>query len=113
MSSPDKKSKWIPLTLTLTVLPGMGHFYLKQKWKGVLFSGLALLLAVGFLARFLSVLFALANLRQNTRPTHWNPLELVLDTWRLDYPVLLSFLGLLLLIWVIAAGDLWWQLKKS
>lgn len=110
MSNP---SKWIPLTLTLTVLPGMGHLYLKQKFKGILFISLSLLIVVGVVARFLSVLFALANVRSHFAPPVTRALKLMAETWRLDYPVLVAFLVALLLVWVLAAFDIYLFLKKE
>jgi len=106
-------SRWIPLILTLTVLPGMGHWYLKKRLKGILLMGLSLILLLGAIARFFSVLFALANVRETQRPPNLQPLTLVLETLRLDYPVLLSFLALLLAVWALSIIDMIWILKEG
>ena len=108
----EPKRNWIPLTLTLTVFPGMGHFYLKQKVRGTLFFGLAMVLAVGALARFMVVLFAVANLRRVPRPPLKGAWQLLADTLKLDWPILLTFLGALLLVWGLATLDILVQIRK-
>ena len=102
----NSNANWIPWVLTLLVLPGMGHLYLNRKWKGYLFGGLSLLIALGGLARYLSVVFALANVRPTHRPPALNPWILLAEAWRMDYPLLVGFLAALLLVWVGAAVDL-------
>lgn len=107
------KSKWIPLTLTLTVLPGMGHLYLKQRFKGILLICLSLLIVVGAFARFMSVLFALANVRKSTEAPVERALTLMAETWRLDYPILLAFLGALVLVWILSVLDIYLLVKDG
>ncbi len=107
-----RDTNWIPLTLTLTLFPGMGHFYLKQKVRGAIFAGLAFLLAIGALARFIVVLFAVANVRGVPRPPRGNPWQLMAQTLQLEWPILLTFLGALLFVWALAALDIGMQIRK-
>lgn len=106
-------SPWLPLVLTLTVLPGMGHFYLNKKFKGFLFAGLSIGIVIGGIARYFSVLFALANLRGTTRPPHFSPFELMAEAWKMDLPILLGFLFSLVAVWVISALDVWVLMKEG
>jgi hypothetical protein len=107
----ENKSSWWPLILSLTVYPGLGHLYLKKRGKGILYIVLTSVILLGGLARFMSVMFALANVR----PFHGDPvrrgLRLLAETWRLDSPILLAFLAALLLVWFLAAVDCWWTIK--
>jgi TM2 domain-containing membrane protein YozV len=108
-----KNSPQLPLLLSLTVFPGLGHLYLKRKAKGLLYIFLTSLILLGGLARFMSVMFALANVR----PPHGDPvrraLHLLAETWRLDTSILLAFLGALVLVWLLAAADCWWTMKEE
>lgn len=112
---PKKYSKyrWFPLVLSLTVFPGLGHFYLKKKIRGAIFMILTALISLGGLARFMSVMFALANVRERGAPPLARGWRLLLETWRLEAPILLAFLAALLLIWLVAALDCWWTLKRT
>jgi len=100
------KRNWLPLVLTLTVIPGMGHLYLKKKWRGYLFVLLSLGIVVGGFARYMYVLFAVANIRRTPRPPDFQPWEIMAEAWRLDYPILLSFLVAFFLVWALAALDI-------
>jgi hypothetical protein len=111
MKTDSRESKWIPLALTLLVLPGMGHFHVKKKFKGYLFSGLALTIALGAFARYMSVLFALVNVHGASRPPKLVPWTLMAEAWRLDQAVLISFTIALILVWMGAALDLALLLK--
>lgn len=108
------KANWIPLTLTLTLFPGMGHFYLKQKFRGSIFAGLAVLLCLAILARFFSVLFAVANVRGIPRQSGqleaaW---DLLAQSWQMDWPILVTLLGALMTVWGLAALDILVQIKR-
>lgn len=109
----DKKSPWLPLVLSLTVYPGLGHLYLKEKAKGILYILLTSVILLGGLARFMSVMFALANVRAGPTDPLERTLHLLLETWRLDAPILLSFLGTLVLVWILAALDCWWTMNHK
>jgi hypothetical protein len=109
----EKKSSWLPLILSLTVYPGLGHLYLKKRAKGILYLGLTSLILLGGLSRFMSVMFALANVRPPHGDSVQRGLRLLSETWRLDSPILLAFLGALVLVWLLAAVDCWFTIKVS
>ncbi len=101
------------MTLTLAVLPGMGHLYLKKKLKGYLFAGLSTGIVLAAFVRYMSVLFALANVRKTGRPPSIEPISLILEAIRLDWKVLLGFLLAFLLVYGVAAVDLMFLLKSG
>lgn len=108
----EKTSPWLPLILSLTVYPGMGHLYLKRRGKGILYIFLTTLILLGGLARFISVMFALANTRYVHTDLVHQSLKLIVETWRLDTPILLGFIFALIFVWILAAVDCWWTLKE-
>lgn len=100
------EGKWLPLFLSALVLPGAGQWHLDKKFKGGLMMGLSLLLVTGAIARFLSVVFAVANLQGARRPPHLNPFSLLAEAWRLDQRVLSLLLLSLAAVWVLSIVDL-------
>jgi len=107
------KSQWFPLVLSLTVFPGLGQFYLGQKGKGFLFGILTAVILMAGLARFMSVMFALANVRPTSEDPVSRAVTLLGETWRLDFPILLAFLGALAMVWGLAALDCWLTLREQ
>ena len=108
-----RNNDWLPILLTLLILPGMGHLYLKKKVRGVLFAGLSLLIVLAGLMRYMSVVFALANVRSTPRTPIMGPVELLIEAWRLDHTILLSFLVALGLVWFFSLIDLLFLLKEG
>jgi hypothetical protein len=104
-------SKWTPMILTLLVLPGMGHLYLKKKFRGYLFGALATLIFLASLARYFSVLFALVHKTASHRVSAVSALELVGKAIRLDFPILAGFIAAFLLVWLTAFVDLIFLLR--
>jgi len=105
--SPSKKnSRWIPLLLSGLVMPGFGQIYIKEKVKGYLIASFTLLVLLGGFARFMSVLFALANLELKTRAHALKPFQLLARVWALDHRVLLYFGVALVAIWILSIVDL-------
>ena len=100
------QTKWMPLFLSAAVFPGAGQWFLGRRFKGALMMGITLLLMVGGIARFLSVVFATANKHSMHRPPALNPLPLLGQAWSIDHKVLTAFLLGLLLIWLLSILDL-------
>jgi len=103
--SDEKKIKWFPVLLNAVVLPGFGQIYIRQKAKGYLLASLALLTVMAAFIRFMSVLFALANVRASTS-SGFHPFQLMAEAWRLDHRVLLAFAGGFFAIWLLSILDL-------
>jgi TM2 domain-containing membrane protein YozV len=101
-----KDSSWMPIFLSALVLPGLGQLYRKQKVKGYLMAGLALTILLGAFARYMSVLFALANVRARNPRGEFQPFQLVYEAWMLDRRVLLAFLGGFAAVWILSVLDL-------
>ena len=101
----EKKNLWFPLCLSALVLPGLGQIYIRQKARGYLLAGLALLVAMAAFVRFMSVLFALANVRASAS-SGFHPFQLMVEAWRLDHRVLLAFAGGFIAIWLLSILDL-------
>ncbi len=99
-------SPWFPFFLNALVCPGLGQVYLKQKWKGYALAGATLIVMLGGFARFMSVLFALANVRARRATSLMEAFPLLKEAWRLDQNVLLSFLFALFALWLISLLDL-------
>ena len=108
----ENKSPWLPLSLSLTVYPGLGHMYLKRRAKGILYIVLTSVILLAGLARFMSVMFAVANKRYMHTNIVRQSFHLVAETWRLDHKILLAFLFALIFVWILAAVDCWWTLKE-
>lgn len=106
-------SNWPPLLLNLLVLPGLGHWIIGKRWRGTFFMLISLLLLLGGLFRFVAVFFAVANKLPTTRAPSFNPLPILHRTWQLDSSILLTFLGLLIFIWILAFLDLWKELSRE
>ncbi|MFO1462580.1 MAG: hypothetical protein U1F66_02305 [bacterium] len=106
-------SKWMPYLLSAAVIPGAGQWYLGQRLKGGFMMVVTLLLVMGGTARFLSVVFALANQAGVSRPPRLNPFPVLGRAWHLDEKVLLAFLLSLAAIWLLSILDLWLQPKED
>lgn len=106
-------SNWPPLLLNLLVLPGLGHWMIGKQWRGTFFMLISLLLLLGGLFRFIAVFFAVANTLPTTRAPHLNPVPILQKTWHSDSTILLTFLGLLIFVWLLAFLDLWREIKKE
>jgi hypothetical protein len=104
--------KWLPLFLSALVLPGAGQWHLGQRWKGGLLMGMTLLLLSAAIARYLSVVFALANLRGARRPPELNPFPLLAEAWRIDQRILLLLILGLAALWILSIVDLLPALKE-
>lgn len=95
----------LALLINALVLPGLGQIYLKKKLRGFVFSTLSLLIVMAGFARYMSVLFATANLpRHSSR--HLNVFSLFGEAWRVDHRILLAFLIALLLVWLLSILDI-------
>lgn len=104
---PEKPEKpWLPLLLTGLVLPGMGQLYRKEKAKGYVLAGLSLVIVLGGFARYMSVLFALANVKGRDPHSSFQPIRLLIEAWNLDRSRLLAFLGGFLAIWLLSVADI-------
>ncbi len=99
------------ILLTLTVFPGMGHFYLGYRLRAYFWGGLFFLSALGGLVRYLSLVFALANV-SNLRSSAGIPWRLVLQAWQADRHVLASLLALSLALLCLTLLDLLWLIRK-
>lgn len=97
--------KAMALILNALVLPGLGQLYLKKKIKGLLFSCLSLLIVIAGFTRYMSVLFAMANLpRYSTK--RMEIFSLFGKAWKLDEKILLAFLAALILTWLLSILDI-------
>ncbi len=105
-------SRWIAFTLTAFVMPGMGHYFLKRKLRGTFFMIFTLFLLVAGIFRYMSVLFALANIRGVSRPPHFAPFQLMREAWQMDHRILGGFLIAVGLIWILAILDVLNLTKK-
>lgn len=68
--------------------------------------GVTLLLMMGGIARYLSVMFATANKHGVRRPPELNPLPLLGQAWKIDHKVLTAFIVGLFLVWLLSILDL-------
>ena len=100
------EGKWLPLFLSALVLPGAGQWHLDKKLKGGLMMGLSLVLVTSGIARYLSVVFAVANLHGTRRPPHLNPFSLLAEAWRMDQRVLSLLILALVGVWILSIVDL-------
>ena len=66
----------------------------------------SLLLVTGGIARYLSVVFALANLQGARRPPQLNPFPVLAEAWRMDRQVLLLLILGLAAVWILSIVDL-------
>lgn len=107
------QSKWLPLFLTALVLPGAGQWHLGQKFKGGLMMGLTLVLVTGLIARYLSMVFALANIQGLRRPPQLNPFPVLAEAWRMDQRILTLLLLGLAAIWILSIVDLLLSPQRS
>ncbi len=101
----------LAILLTLTVFPGMGHFYLGYRLRAYFWGILFFLSAFGGLVRYLSLIFALANVSE-LRQTHGIPWRLALHAWQSDRLVLASLLILTLVLGCLTLLDLLWIIRK-
>ncbi|HKY64462.1 MAG TPA: hypothetical protein VJR29_13715 [bacterium] len=100
------ESKWLPLFLSALVIPGAGQWHLGQRLKGGLMMGLTLVLVTGAIARYLSMVFALANIQGTRRPPQLNPFPVLAEAWRMDHRILTLLLLGLAAIWILSIVDL-------
>ena len=68
--------------------------------------GMTLLIVTGGIARYLSVVFALANIQGARRPPELNPFPVLAEAWRMDQRVLIILLLGLAGIWILSIVDL-------
>ncbi|MDL1871552.1 hypothetical protein FBR05_05045 [Deltaproteobacteria bacterium PRO3] len=107
------RGKWFPILLSATVFPGAGQWYVGRRLRGGLMIGLTLLLTLAGVARFLSVVFALANKQGVRRPPELNPFPLLAQAWKIDYQVLLAFLLAIASLWILSILDLTFAPKEG
>lgn len=100
------RGKWFPVLLSATVFPGAGQWYVGRRLRGGLMIGMTLLLTLAGIARFLSVVFALANKQGVRRPPELNPLPLLIQAWKIDHLVLSALLLSILALWILSILDL-------
>jgi hypothetical protein len=100
------QGKWLPLFLSAAVLPGAGQWHLHKRLKGGLMMGLTLILVTGGIARYLSVVFALANMKGMSRPPQFNPFPVLAEAWRMDRKILGILLLGLVALWILSIVDL-------
>lgn len=68
--------------------------------------GGSLLIVTAGIARYLSVVFALANLQGARRPPNLNPFPVLAEAWRMDHRVLLLLILGLAGLWILSIVDL-------
>ena len=68
--------------------------------------GSTLLLLCAAIARYLSVVFALANFQGTKRPPQLNPFPLLAEAWRMDQKILLLLILGLVALWILSIVDL-------
>ena len=68
--------------------------------------GLSLVIVTGGIARFLSMVFALANIQGARRPPQLNPFPVLAEAWRLDHRILTILLLGLAAVWILSIVDL-------
>ena len=68
--------------------------------------GLTLVLLTGGIARYLSMVFALANIQGTRRPPELNPFPVLAEAWRMDHRVLTFLLLGLVAVWILSIVDL-------
>jgi len=101
-----RHSRWLALLLSGLIMPGLGQIYLKEKGKGYLLGGFTLLVILGGFARFMSVLFALANVKAKTQDYGFHPYRLVEEAWQLDHRIMIYFVIALAGVWILSVVDL-------
>ena len=69
-------------------------------------AGLSLTILLGGFARYMSVLFALANVRGKSTQSSFQPIQLLIEAWNLDKSILLAFLGGFVAIWLLSIADI-------
>jgi hypothetical protein len=75
--------------------------------------GLTLLLTLAGIARFLSVVFAVANKQGAQRPPELNPLPLLAKAWRIDHAILWAFILGIAALWLLSILDLCFNPKEG
>ncbi len=109
----DRKRKWTPILLSATVFPGAGQWFLGRRLRGAAIMGLTFLLTLAGVARFLSVVFAVANKLGAQRPPKLNPLPVLAEAWRIDHAVLWGFILGIAALWLLSILDLYFNPKEG
>lgn len=68
--------------------------------------GLTLIATLGAISRYFAVFFALIQKRGPLRAPEWNPLPMMVQTWKVDHRVLSTFLIAILVLWLLSIVDL-------
>jgi hypothetical protein len=113
--NPSRQSPSLGLSLFLTglVFPGLGQWYLGKKFRALLFMFSTLIVICGAFFRYMVVLFALANKRGPGRPPSFQTFKLMAEAWSLDHRVLWALVISLLLLWIMAVIDVWWNYPRG
>ncbi|MBI2340340.1 MAG: hypothetical protein HYU99_08265 [Deltaproteobacteria bacterium] len=101
----EQRKKGIALILSLFVMPGFGHVYLGKKIRGYLISLLVCLILLALFILFERELLHQASLVSDQRFILFSIFDLAKKAWSLHRPVFFWGLGLIGLIWILAAVD--------
>lgn len=96
----------IGLLLSLFVLPGLGHLYLKRKITGYIISLLVCCIALALILVFEWELLRQARMLPDPQMIFPSLFKLVKSAWLVHRPLHLAGLGFLGVIWIYAAWDL-------
>ena len=103
--NPSKKT-WIAVILSLFVMPGFGHVYLGKKVKGYLISIAICLLILALFILFERELLHQASLLHDQQMILSSIFVLAKKSWLAHRAFFVGGVGLIGLVWMIAALDL-------
>jgi hypothetical protein len=108
INSSSPSQRWIALSLSALLLPGLGQLHLNSKKKGwalILLSLAALIITFG---KFMMGVFQVSEKLHYPRPPDLAVLRILSQAFQAEKTWILAGLGLIVLIWVYGILDILW-----